>query len=139
MWGFWFKRSCLKLPNFHTWLNLNHLSLDLSIKKAVKCSRRNYFCFVLKLFDLSTCIPNVSILSWDCFNEKLIGSSWWVHVKQTFSIKSWVFQAWFMSSSCDLIKLIFQWIICKFTMTNCSNSVMKLLKKGVIFFLILLE
>ena len=37
--------------------------IRVSITKAVKFSTRNYFCFVLKLFDLSTCIPNVSILS----------------------------------------------------------------------------
>lgn len=66
--------------------------IRVSITKAVKFSRRNFLICPLVL-------PNVSILSWDCFNEKLIGSFWWVHVKQTFSIKSWVFQAWFMSSS----------------------------------------
>lgn len=113
--------------------------IRVSITKAVKLSRRNYFCFVLKLFDLSTCIPNVSILSWDCFNEKLIGSSWWVHVKQTFSIKSWVFQAWFMSSSYVIwLSWFFNGSFANLPWPTAA-TLMKLSNKGVIFFLILLE
>ena len=90
------------LLNFRWWIVLRHLPNDFEGQRYVWSRRQGMFFWQLQIFSVMCCRPDVLILEFDEFLQKL-----WILSKVSVSGLEWIEQFWLLNS-CSISSL---WIL----------------------------